>query len=46
MEDIKDLKINLFPEGFFEKDRPSISLEEALKDVEPVEFLDNDNKND
>ena len=28
----------LFPEGFFTKPRPTISMEEALKDVIPVKW--------
>lgn len=30
-----------FPKGFFEKSRPTISTEEALKDVIPVEWSKN-----
>ena len=43
MEDKKDIKEDLFPEGFFSKSRPTISFEEAMKDVLAFEFENPEN---
>ena len=36
---------NLFPKGFFQKDRKNISSKKALKDVVPFEWIQKKNTN-
>lgn len=34
-------EITKFPKGFFQKDRPTLTAQEALKDVIPIEWVKN-----
>lgn len=36
--EINEKQITKFPKGFFNKERPKVSLKESLKDVIPVEW--------
>ncbi len=38
---MKKKEITKFPQGFFQLKRPTVSLEEALKDVIPLKWVEN-----